>query len=43
MNPNLYRKVYKIYGIKKKKYKWYKVDKHATDQSKRMDLARMKR
>ena len=43
MNPTLYRQVYRINGIKKKKYRWYKVDKNATEQSKRMDLARMKR
>ena len=43
MNPTLYREVYRRHGIKKKKYRWYKVDKSATEQSKRMDLARMKR
>ena len=43
MNPTLYRQVYRHHGIKKKKYRWYKVDKNATEASTRMDRARMKR
>ena len=30
-------------GIKKKKYRWYKYDDKATPESRRLDLARMKR
>ena len=43
MNPTLYREVYRRHGIKKKRYRWYKVDKNATEESRRHDLARMKR
>ena len=43
MNATLYREVYRRHSIKKKKYRWYKEDKNATEQSTRMDRARMKR
>ena len=43
MNPTLLRKVYRMNGIKKKKYRWYKVDPNATPESKVLALARMKR
>ena len=43
MNPTLLREVYRRHGIKKKRYRWYKVDKNATEESRRLDLARMKR
>ena len=43
MNPTLYREVYRRNWIRKKKYRWYKVDKNATEESQRYDLARMKR
>ena len=43
MNPTLLRKVYKIFRAKKKKYRWYKVDKKSTPEAVRKDLSRMKR
>ena len=43
MNPTLYREVYRRHGIRKKRYRWYKLDKNATEESRRHDLARMKR
>ena len=43
MNPTLYRAVYRRHHIRKKKYRWYKVDPSGSVESKRLDLARMKR
>jgi len=43
MNTTLYREVYRRHHIRKKKYRWYKVDPNATEESRRLDLARMKR
>ena len=43
MNPTLLREVYRRQGIKKKKLRWYKYDKNATEAEIRRDLARMKR
>ena len=43
MNPTLYRQVYRRHWIRKKKFRWYKVDPKATEESQRYDLARMKR
>ena len=43
MNTTLLREVYRRHCIRKKKYRWFKVDKNGNEDSKRQDLARMKR
>ena len=43
MNPTLMREVYRRHRIRKKKYRWYKVSKDTDEDSRRRDLARMKR
>ena len=43
MNPTLLREVYRRHGIRKKKYRWVKVVKDTDEDSRRHDLARMKR
>ena len=43
MNPTLLRQVYRRHTIRKKKYRWFKVDPVSTPEMKRKDLARMKR
>jgi hypothetical protein len=43
MNPTLLREIYRRHGIRKKKFRWYKVAKDRDDQEMRRDLGRMKR
>ena len=43
MNPTLLREVYRRHGIRKKRFRWYKVDPNYQTESNRIDLARMKR
>ena len=35
--------MYQLHGIKKKKYRWYKVDPTTDEAARKLDLARMKR
>ena len=41
--PTLLREIYRSHGIRKKKFRWYKVAKDRDDQEMRRDLGRMKR
>lgn len=43
MNATLLRRVYRLHGIKRKKYRWYKVSPAMDDADIRRELARMKR
>ena len=43
MNPTLLRQIYRNHGIRKKKFRWYKVAKDRDEQETRRELARMKR
>ena len=43
MNSSLLRKVYKMYGIKKKRYRWFKVARGQTPAMASQELARVKR
>ena len=43
MNPTLLRQVYRLHGIKKKKFRWYKQAPGMTEEERRRDIGRMKR
>ena len=43
VNPTLLRQVYRLHGIKKKKFRWYKQAPGMTEEERRRDIGRMKR
>ena len=43
MNPTLLRRVYRARYIRKKKFRWFKVNPTSTPEKTRKELARMKR